>query len=97
MFSDCMPLFKLRDSFKLITLLRYLPASGGFIEYFMSACLVGLPASAEEKRDLGIQLAENPPMQIISRTPPVPAPMSDDVEIRPGFKLIKTLTGIKIT
>ena len=30
-------------------------------------------ASAEDKKDLGVQLAENPPMQVVSKTPPAPA------------------------
>jgi len=46
---------------------------------------------AQEKKDPGVQLAENPPMHVISRTPPVPAPITDTFEIRKGYTLIKTL------
>jgi len=48
-------------------------------------------AWAETKKDLGLQLAENPPMQVIARTPPAPAPLEKDFEIRDGFTLIETL------
>ncbi|MHC4177023.1 MAG: hypothetical protein ACYSWU_05935 [Planctomycetota bacterium] len=47
--------------------------------------------SAEEEKDLGLQLAENPPMRVISKTPPAPAPITDTFEIREGFTLIETL------
>jgi len=55
-------------------------------------CHLGLlTASAQEKKDLGVQLAENPPMQVISKTPPLPAAIRDTFEIREGFTLIETL------
>jgi hypothetical protein len=48
-------------------------------------------AWAEIKKDLGLQLAENPPMHVIARTPPAPAPLDKEFEIRDGFTLIETL------
>ena len=41
-------------------------------------------------KDLGMQLAENPPMQVISKPPPPPA-IAGTFEIRDGFVLIETL------
>ena len=46
--------------------------------------------TAEARKDLGMQLAENPPMQTISRTPPPPVTMGA-FDVRKGFKLIRTL------
>ena len=51
-------------------------------------------ASAQEK-DLGVQFSENPPMQVISKSPPVSAPIRETFEIREGFALIKTLDGFR--
>ena len=53
--------------------------------------LVSRTVSAEEKKDLGVQFAENPPMQVISQTPPAPAAIKETFEIRDGFVLVKTL------
>jgi hypothetical protein len=39
-------------------------------------------AWAEMKKDLGLQPAENPPMQVIARTSPAPAPLEKEFEIR---------------
>ena len=47
--------------------------------------------SAEPRKNLGLQPAENPPMRAISKTPPAPAPITDKFEIRRGFTLIETL------
>jgi len=58
----------------------------------LMAC--GLIRAAEE-RDLGIQLAQNPPMQTISRTPPDPDPITEKFEIRRGFTLIETLDDFR--
>jgi len=46
---------------------------------------------AEEEKDLGVQLGENPPMQVISKTPPAPAAITETFEIREGFTLVRTL------
>ena len=48
-------------------------------------------ATAEEKKDLGVQFTENPPMQVISKTPPAAPAIKETFEIREGFALIKTL------
>lgn len=48
-------------------------------------------AEANDGKNLGVQLAENPPMQTITRTPPPPAPVSEAFEIRDGFTLVETL------
>lgn len=53
---------------------------------FSASCL-----AVEAEKDLGLQLAENPPMHTISRAPPPPPPITEKFEIRDGFKLIKTL------
>ena len=45
----------------------------------------------QAKKDMGLQLAQNPPMQVITKTPPPPLEVTGDFEIREGFKLIKTL------
>ena len=59
---------------------------------FLLTCGPGLrTASADEKKDLGVQFAENPPMQVISQTPPAPAAIKETFEIRDGFVLVKTL------
>ena len=52
--------------------------------------LAGVVSIAAEK-DLGLQLAENPPMEIIARTPPEPEPATDDFEVRPGYNVISSL------
>ena len=62
-----------------------------FRALILTGCLVLLPASAEEEKNLGLQLAENAPMRVISKTPPAPAPITDTFEIRAGFTLIETL------
>jgi len=46
-------------------------------------------------KDLGLQLAENPPMQVISRTPPPPSSIEETFEIRAGFTLIETLDAFR--
>jgi hypothetical protein len=62
-----------------------------FLALSLTCCLASPIAAAEEKKDLGLQLAENPPMRVISKTPPAPAPMTDIFDVREGFTLIKTL------
>jgi hypothetical protein len=47
--------------------------------------------TAQEKKGLGVQFAGNPPMQVISKTPPAPAVIKETFEIREGFTLVKTL------
>ncbi|MCP4645045.1 MAG: hypothetical protein GY851_31675 [bacterium] len=60
------------------------------------ACLLLVPlASAEEAKDLRLQLVDNPPMQVITRTPPEPAPITDTFEIREGFRLVETLDAFR--
>ncbi len=49
------------------------------------------PSPGQEEKDPGLQLAENPPMQVIARTPPPPPRPSEKFEVRPGFTLIGTL------
>mgnify|MGYP006272788675 CR=1 FL=1 len=44
-----------------------------------------------QEKDLGLQYAENPPMEIIARTPPEPEPATGAFEIREGFRLIESL------
>jgi len=58
---------------------------------FLACSLVSSSASAQQKKNLGLQLAGNPPMRVISRTPPAPAAITDKFEIRKGFRLIETL------
>ena len=64
----------------------------------LAVCAVGLAATAAAQSqgeplayDPALQVAENPPMQIITRAaPPLPEP-TDDFEVRDGFTLIETL------
>ncbi len=59
-------------------------------------CRLALPAaSAEAEKDLGLQLAENPPMRAIAKTPPEPPPVPKTFEIRPGFTLVETLDAFR--
>ncbi len=57
----------------------------------LSCCLLSQPIWAEGQKDLGLQLSENPPMQIISRKPPEPAAVTESFEVREGFVLLTTL------
>jgi hypothetical protein len=50
--------------------------------------------SAQEP-DLGLQLAENPPMRTIHRTPPPAPPPAKEFEVRDGFTLVDTLDGFR--
>ncbi len=58
-------------------------------------CLVmqcrGAALKADVGKDLGVQFAGNPPMAVISKTPPAPAGITGKFEIREGFTLIETL------
>lgn len=49
----------------------------------------------EQAIDLGLQLAGNPPMQIIKRDPPPLPEPTDDFEIRDGFTLVDTLDAFQ--
>lgn len=52
--------------------------------------------TATVEKNLGLQHAENPPMQVIARTPPEPEiPEGDDYEIREGFRLIDSLDELR--
>ncbi|MHC4284414.1 MAG: hypothetical protein ACYSWZ_15790 [Planctomycetota bacterium] len=53
-------------------------------------------ATAQEKKDLGVQLAENPPMQVISKTPPAATAIKETFDVRDGFVLIKTLDEFRV-
>jgi hypothetical protein len=57
--------------------------------------LASTPAPAAADKDLGLQLAENPSMQFITRTPPAPPVATDDFETRPGFTLIDSLDAFR--
>lgn len=50
---------------------------------------------ARQEKDLGVQLAENPPMQTTSRTAPEPEVNADNFEVREGFTLIGTLDAFR--
>lgn len=54
------------------------------------ACILTCHMAAARVKNLGLQLAENPPMETISKTPPEPA-IPKTVDIRKGFTLIETL------
>jgi hypothetical protein len=63
-----------------------------YCHIFLALLLIGglssRTASAKEKKHLGVQFAENPPMHVISKTHPPPA-IEDTFEIREGFVLVK--------
>lgn len=67
--------------------------------FFLTGCATsiretGTMGDAKEP-DLGLQLAENPPMQVVTRTPP-PLPLpTGEFEIRDGFRLVDTLDGFR--
>jgi hypothetical protein len=50
----------------------------------------------KELKDLGLQLAENPPMELIFTPAPEPDPVTDDFEIRPGYVLIDSLDQFRV-
>jgi len=52
-------------------------------------------ASSANQKDLGLQVAENPPMQVIAKPPPRPEPVSDTFETRDGFAVIDTLDAFR--
>ena len=57
---------------------------------------LALPAApAEAEKDPGLQLAENPPMQVIAEPPPLPPAAAKTFEIRPGFTLVETLDAFR--
>ncbi len=51
----------------------------------------GVSLAGAEALNPGLQLTDNPPMEILAEAPPTPAPVADDFEIREGFRLIQTL------
>ena len=53
------------------------------------------PGAADQQADLGLQLADNPPMRTISRTPPAPPAATGSFETREGFRLIETLDAFR--
>jgi len=57
---------------------------------FLFTCMVSFQLASAEEKNLGLQLAENPPMETISRAPPEPL-IPEKFEIREGFTLIETL------
>lgn len=66
----------------------------------LSGCLLPLGQMAAETggADLGapgLQLAENPPMRVITREPPPPDPVTGKFEIRKGYTLIDSLDGFR--
>ncbi len=57
---------------------------------------IACPAGhAQDTKDLGIQLAGNPPMQIIRREPPPLPEPTEDFEVREGFQVITTLDAFR--
>jgi len=62
-----------------------------FLALSLSSCLVSPIATAEDGKDLGLQLPENPPMQVHSKMPPELAPIAEEFGIREGFQLVETL------
>lgn len=63
--------------------------------FLVVASTLGAVASgalyAQQQKDLGMQLAENPPMQTIYREPPEPASNPENFEVRHGFRVIDSL------
>jgi len=61
---------------------------------YLGVMVSGLAIAAPEK-DLGLQLAANPPMQVICRQPPeLPVPTAE-FEVRPGFTVIDSLDAFR--
>jgi len=56
--------------------------------------LFAVAVLASVEKDLGLQYADNPPMEVIFRTPPVPA-ITEAFEIREGFMRIDTLEAFR--
>jgi len=61
------------------------------LSFAVLCAAVGLSAGADEGKDTGLQLSENPPMQTTFKAPPAPPSLGDNFEIREGFTLISTL------
>ncbi len=57
----------------------------------LAYALAGWAAADEGVKKPGLQRAENPPMQSITRTPPEPRTDADNFEVRPGFVVIDSL------
>ncbi|MHC4559430.1 MAG: hypothetical protein ACYS80_19220 [Planctomycetota bacterium] len=62
-----------------------------FLAFLLTCGLDSKTTLAEEKKEHGVQFAENLPMQVFSKTPPIPAPITDTFKIRKGYTLIKML------
>jgi len=58
--------------------------------------IVAIPTTsvAQEGKDIGLQLAENPPMEVIKTNPPEPA-TNIPVDLRSGFVLISSLVEFR--
>jgi len=60
--------------------------------FFLSfLCEVCISVAEGAVKDVGIQLADNPAMQFVARTPPASVSVSGDFEVRKGFTLIESL------
>jgi hypothetical protein len=51
---------------------------------------------SEPDKNSGLQLAENPPMELVYTPAPEPVPVTDDFEIRPGYVLIDSLDQFRM-
>lgn len=60
-----------------------------FLAFLLTCGPESKTALSKEKKNLGVQFAENPPMHVISKTPPSPPAATDTLEIREGFILVK--------
>ncbi|MHC5054779.1 MAG: hypothetical protein ACYTKD_08680 [Planctomycetota bacterium] len=60
----------------------------GVLAAFVLTWGLGSTAAPAEERDLGLQLAGNPPMRTIFTAPP---PVTEEFEVREGFTLVSTL------
>lgn len=63
-------------------------------------CLTGICGNRvmgrEAEKNPGLQFSENPPMQVITKTPPEPTPAAEKFEIRDGFTLVETLDEFRV-
>lgn len=50
----------------------------------------------ERSKNLGLQYPENPPMELITKTPPEPMVNPEDFEIRDGFTLVESLEDFRV-
>lgn len=49
---------------------------------------------SEQVKDTGLQLAENPPMEVITTTPPDPV-VDVPLDLRPGYTLISSIADFR--